>query len=205
MQERLEHYGLRTVEQALGYDLPTLTRLFGACSAEWLYDRIRGLDPTPIEPRADARSISRDETFQHDILDDVALETELLGLVVRAAGDLRGQALRARTITVRIRDADFTTRQASRTLSEPIESDRAIFQVARPLLRKLRTARRTGARLLGVTVSNLTAANGPTQMSLLEPRDQLESDRDRDLAIAVDRVRARFGDASVRPGRIFGS
>jgi DNA polymerase-4 len=202
MQERLQHYGLHTVQQALGYDLDTLSRLFGASWAEWLYDRIRGIDPARIEPHADAKSISRDETFAHDLHDDESLETELLHLVLRAAGDLRGEALRARTITVRIRDADFTTRQASRTLHEPIESDRAIYAVARPLLAKLRKARRTGARLLGVNVSRLTAGQGPTQLSLLGPLDELESERDRTLAHALDRLRARFGHDSVLPGRV---
>jgi DNA polymerase-4 len=204
MAERLQHYGMHTVEHALGYDRATLRQLFGESQGAWLYDRIRGVDSAGVEARgAGAKSISRDETFAKDINDDEELLRELLALVVRAAGDLRGDSLRARTVTVRIRDGDFTTRQASRTLPRAIESDRAIYGVARTLFAKLRAARRTGARLLGVAVSNLTADDGPTQLAFFEENsDTLETERDRKLARTVDELRARFGSDIILPGNI---
>jgi hypothetical protein len=106
-------------------------------------------------------------------------------------------------VTVRLRDGDFTTRQASRTLPRAIESDRAIYTVARALLAKLRAARRTGARLLGVAVSNLTAGEGPAQLAFFEDSSEvLETERDRKLAKTVDELRARFGSKIIRPGNI---
>ena len=63
---------------------------------------------------------------------------ELAGSV---AGTLRGKGLRARTVTVKLRDGDFNTRQHSRTLSEGVQSDGAVYAVARQLLQELLRAR----------------------------------------------------------------
>jgi DNA polymerase-4 len=127
----------------------------------------------------------------------------LLHLVVRAGRDLREEGWRARTVSVRIRDGDFTNRQASRTVNAPVESDRAIFGLALKLLGRLRNTRRVGARLLSVSLSNLTAADGPAQLALfVDPADQLETDRDRRVAKVMDDVRGRFGSNAILPGRI---
>jgi DNA polymerase IV len=154
-----------------------------------------------VAERDEARSISRDETFDTDLDDDLLLEGELTELVSRAGADLRGDALSARTITVRVRDADFRTRQASRTVDEPLASDRALFTVARALLQKLRTARRVPARLLGVGLSNFTAPVAK-QLALFDaPRVPLETEKDRELSRALDAVRARFGRDAIAAGR----
>ena len=81
-----------------------------------MYERVRGIDCSEVESHGDAKSISRDETFPADIDNDDELERELLALVTRAAADLRGDGLTARTITVRMRDFDFkTARPAGRS------------------------------------------------------------------------------------------
>jgi DNA polymerase-4 len=200
-QERLATLGMRTVPDVLQYDVPTLTQWLGTREAEWLYNRVRGIDHSTVESHGDAKSISRDETFSMDIADDAGLERELLALVTRAAADLRADGLTARTVTVRIRDRDFKTRQASRTLDTAVISDRVILEVARLLLVKLRKARRVPARLLGVKLSSLSADAEADQLNLFEERDARlrETDRDRVLARAIDRVRAKFGDRGIFP------
>jgi DNA polymerase-4 len=203
-QERLAKLGIRTVPDVLQYDLATLTRWLGTREAPWLFDRVRGIDHSEIEPHGEAKSISRDETFAADIESDDELTRELLALVTRAATDLRGDGLTARTITVRIRDHDFKTRQASRTLDAPVISDRVILEVAHVLLAKLRKARRVPARLIGVALSSLSADSTADQLTLFEWRDVAfaETDRDRVLARTVDKVRARFGDQGILPARL---
>lgn len=202
-QERLAALGMRTVPDVLQYDLPTLTRWLGEREAAWLYDRVRGIDHSEVETGGEAKSISRDETFPADINNDDELARELLALVTRAAADLRGDGLTARTITVRIRDHDFRTRQAGRTLDAPVISDRIILEVAHALLARLREARRVPARLLGVGLSSLTVDATADQLALFERRDKLvESDRDRTLARTVDQVRAKFGDKGILPARL---
>jgi DNA polymerase-4 len=198
---RLAERGLRRVEDVLALDRAALRRLVGERDAEWLAARARGIDEAEVAERDVAKSISRDETFDADIGDDLLLEGELTELVDRAGAELRSEGLVARTVTVRIRDADFTTRQASRTLDESLASDRALFVVARELLHKLRGARRVPARLLGVGLSNFTSP-AARQLALFDPPPApLETPKDREVARAVDAVRARFGRTAIAPGR----
>lgn len=201
-QERLGRLGMRSVHDALHHDLPTMQQWFGERTGAWLHNRIRGADRTPVEPRAQAKSISRDETFASDLSEDADLMRELLRLVDRATGDLRKHRWAARTISVKIRDHDFTTRQKSRTLPEPLMSDRSVVAVAKELLARLRTARRVPARLLSVSLSKLCEQDEVDQLTLFDlPEDEVgESQRDRALSRAVDEVREKFGRDAVGRG-----
>ena len=203
-QERLAKLGMRRVTDVLPYDVATLSQWLGAREGEWLHTRVRGMDAREVESHGDAKSISRDETFAADIASDDELERELLALTTRAASDLRADGLTARTITVRLRDFDFKTRSASRTLDAPVISDRVILEVGRQLLAKLRDKRRVPARLIGVALSSLATDSTADQMTLFELGDErtAETDRDRVLARTVDRVRAKFGDRGILPARL---
>jgi DNA polymerase-4 len=196
-QERLARLGWETVAHVVALDRAALSRNLGEREGAWLYDRVRGIDPTPVRPRGRPKSVSRDETFARDISDPSALERELLRLVDRAAGDLRDAGLAARTITVRLRDYDWVTRQASRTVPHPLTSDRAIAPIARALFARLRSERRVAARLISVALSQFDSAD---QLDLLEGTERLERPRDRDLARAVDAVRERYGRDAITPG-----
>jgi DNA polymerase-4 len=201
-QERLARLGMRKVTDVLQYDAATLAQWLGEREAEWLYARVRGIDASEVAADVgEAKSIHRDETFPTDINDDNELARELLALVTRAAADLRGDGLTVRTITVRIRDRDFKTRQASRTLDAPVISDRVILEVSRRLLSRLRQARRVPARLLGVGLSSLAVDATVDQLTLFQRRDSevSETDRDRVIARTIDQVRAKFGDKGIFP------
>jgi DNA polymerase IV len=195
----LARFGVVTIPDGLALPESQVNALLGERRGAWLYRRMRGIDDTPVALHDAARSISRDETFARDLNDDGDIARELRVLVRRLGSDLRGDGLGARTITVRIRDADFRTRQASRTLDHPVETDRGIYAAARPLLARLRAERRTGARLVGVAASNLVSAGGG-QYALFEAGDVLETERDRRLAQATDALRARYGRDAISPG-----
>jgi DNA polymerase-4 len=201
-QERLARLGMRTVPDVLQYDRRTLAQWLSEREAAWLWDRIHGVDSAHVESHLEAKSISRDETFPMDINDDAELRKELLALLTRAAADLRADGLAARTIRVKIRDHDFRTRQASRTLDRPVIADRVLLSVAHGLLQRLRTARRVPARLLGVALSSLGTDSTADQLTLFEARDGrfIETEIDRSVARVVDRVRAKFGDKGILPG-----
>jgi DNA polymerase-4 len=201
-QERLARFGLRTVRDVVPHDRETLVGWLGEREGTWLHERARGIDRAPVEANREVKSVSRDETFATDLDDDGALAAKLLALADRASADVREAGLIARTVTVKLRDADFTTRQASRTLADAVQSDRAVYAVARELLTRLRAARRVPARLLGVALSQLVRAGGEGQLSLLEsPGKDVETDRDRVISRVIDEVRERFGpDALGRGG-----
>ncbi len=197
-QARLAAHGLITVADALRHDLEALGTWMSKREAQWLWSRIHGTDNVDVFHRAMNRGISRDETFSKDLTEDGDIERELLRLVTRAAADMRGDGLTARTVAVRLRDWDFKTRGAQRTLPEPVVSDRVILRVAHELLAKLRNARRVPARLVGVRLSGLKPAVAADQLELATTGE--ETERDRGLTRAIDRVRGKFGPKSIVPG-----
>jgi len=195
---RLERAGLRTVNDVLEHPPSELIRWFGDREGQWLYDRVRGIDGALVEGHGEQKSMSREETFSADISDDAVLERELFALVARVASDLRSGLLSARTIRVKIKDADFTIRQAGRTLTEAVVSDRVIYGVARELLHTLRSRRRTAARLIGIALSSLATNPEPPQLALFDDRAaSLETERDRAVARTVDSVRRKFGQDAI--------
>ena len=203
-QDRLRALGLVMVPDVLDADPATIRRYLGDKLAEWITRKARGIASHSLHGRDQQKAMSREDTFDRDISDDAQLEIELQRLVVRVVADLRGDGLTAKTVTVKLRDNDFTTRNASRTLDSPISTERAVFTTARMLLRKLRATRRMPVRLLGVALSQLDDNDLAEQLMLL-PGDTpatTETPRDRALAQAMDRVRARFGAGAVQPASL---
>jgi DNA polymerase-4 len=195
-QERLAAHGLVTVDDVLKHDAAALRRWMSEREASWLWNRVHGRDEGGVAHRERNRGISRDETFGKDLDADEDIERELLMLVTRAAADMRGDGLAARTVAVRLRDFDFTTRSAQRTVPDPVVSDRVILRLAHALLAALRKARRVPARLVGVRLSGLVAAQETEQLALLTTT---ETERDRELARAIDRVRGKYGPKAIGP------
>jgi DNA polymerase-4 len=201
LQEKLRSLGMVRVEDVLPHERATLSRWLGRRPAEWLWARVRGIHHTAVEPRTSARQMSRETTFDRDIRETQRLEVVLRSLATKVAHDMRGERLGARTISVKLRDADFTTRHASRTVPEAVESDRAIADIAVSLLQKLRSQRRVAARLVGVALGNFVAARDAEQLGLFAPPPAaIERTEDREVSRAVDRVRERFGDAAISFG-----
>ncbi len=201
-QDRLAERGLHTVCDALPHDVAVLQGWFGKRTGGWLYDRIRGVDSGHIEGRPRSKSMSHEETFIEDIESDEALGRELLRLALRVAADVRRCGYRTRTVTVKIRDWDFNTRQASETLSEPVSADRPVLETAQGLLKRLRRKRRVPARLLGVALSQLVREQAPVQLSMFDQpiAPATETEKDRAITHVVDDINAKFGRQGIRRG-----
>ena len=208
--ESLSRLGLESVTDAQAWSRDDLMTRIGERAGAWLYRRVRGVDESIVAPRDGQKQVSREETFARDLHDDALIDRELLRLAVRVSADLRHQSLHARTVTVKLRDADFRTRSAQRTLRWPIESERSVVRTAHALLRQLRSKRRVGVRLLGIALSHFD--DGPpesAQLGLFEvpraPLDEpVESARDRALTRALDRIRGRYGADSILPAQLIG-
>lgn len=200
LAETLQRRGLRTVADALPYERDALRAWLGESRGPWLYDRIRGVDPTPIRAERETRSVSHEHTFTEDVRELADLEARLLRLAGELAAEVRRKGLRARTIRVYLRDRDFQDRQLNHTSDEAIESDRAVHRAALPLLRELWSRRSIGVRLLGVGVSNFMGPDEIEQLRLIDTAPARETEQDRSLSRAADELRARFGSAALRPG-----
>lgn len=202
-QARLAALGMRTVTDVLPWERAALRTRFGEHGGDWLYRRVRGVDERAVTPREPRKQMSRERTFSKDIADDRALRRKLDGVARLVAADLRKEGLKAHTVAVKLRDADFSTRTSVRTLPSGVESDRVIVEVARALFDKLRRARRKPARLIGIALGGFGRDDGDEQLTLLppEPSDApVELEKDRRLSRAVDNVRHRFGDGSIHVG-----
>ncbi|MFN0099680.1 MAG: DNA polymerase IV [Gemmatimonadaceae bacterium] len=202
LQERLKALGMTRVDDVLPHDRASLSRWLGRRPAEWLWHRVRGVHHAKVEPRAAAKQMSKETTFLRDVDDSAAIGAVLRSLVAKVAHEMRGDRIGARTVTVKLKDADFTTRLASRTVEEPIESDRAIADIAVGLLQKLRAARRAPARLVGVSLGNFRPARDAEQLGLFGAPAAVERAQDRAVSRAMDRVRERFGSEAIRTGSV---
>lgn len=210
LSAKLQSIGLVTVAEAQSWSREMLDARVGEHTGGALWRRVRGIDESVVSGRDAQKQVSRETTFGRDLHEDDVVERELLRLAVRVATDLRKQALVARTITVKLRDSDFRTRSAQRTLVHPIESEQSVVRAARTLLRALRKRRRVGVRLLGIALSHfgddtpLAPQLGlfPTPAAATPPDEPVEGDRDRALTRALDRIRDRYGQASIIPARL---
>ena len=202
LAQALKDRGLVTVKDGLAVEETWLESWLGRDRARWLRNRMRGIDASGVDVSDPRKSISSERTFHEDIDDTAELEERLLKLTVSVAAQLRKQELRARTLTVKLKDRDFTVRQRSFTFPDAVEADSVLFPHARDLLHDLRRARRIGARLIGVGLSNLVDRDMPAQMGLFPDAPHAETEKDRTLHRTVDQLRERFGHQAVLPGRI---
>lgn len=198
-EERLIALGLRTVADIAHTPVETLRRAMGEASGQALHDLAWARDPRRVEPVQRERSIGHDETFGTDVDDPAVIHRTLLKLADRAAARLRKHGLVGRTVTIRVRFADFTTITRSKTLSQPTDVSRDLYDTARGLYDAL-GLQRARLRLVGVRVEGLTdAETTPVQVRLDEPEHSW-----RDADRAVDRASARFGAGAVRPASLIG-
>ncbi|MBN1420029.1 MAG: DNA polymerase IV [Planctomycetes bacterium] len=196
--ERLARAGWRTIGDIQAAGEERLARILGREAARWLHPLALGIDDRPVVAEAgDPKSIGHETTFASFLSDPEAIETALLDLAEEVGRRLRGEGMKARTVTLKVRDETFRTRTRARTLAEPTDIGLEIFRAARDLLRQRVALGGHRVRLLGVTASRL---EGGSWMQLALLPDGRE--RQADLARAVDRIKDRLGEGAIRPARL---
>ncbi len=193
--EVLERLGLRTIEDIAKLPRATLIRALGEANGASLYELAWGRDYRDVTPEEPDRSISAAETFPQDLDNPEEILTEFLRLTERATARLRDRDLFAKTISIKVRFADFSTINRSKTLPLPIDSTHDVYDVVKGLYQALRIER-ARLRLVGVSLENLSQG-APHQMMLGEREVGW-----RQAEGAMDQARARFGKGSVRPVRL---
>ncbi|SMC55001.1 DNA polymerase IV [Janibacter indicus] len=196
-EEALSRLGLRTVADIAHTPRQTLVRALGEATGSHLHDLAWGRDPRSVEPVRRERSIGNERTFDHDVDDPDVVHRTLLALSDKVASRLRSADLVGRTVSIKVRFADFTTISRSRSLRDATDVSRDIAALARELYDAL-GLQRARVRLVGVRVEQLSEASStPVQVALDEPEHGW-----RDADRAVDRASARFGAGSVRPASL---
>jgi DNA polymerase IV len=194
---RLGRFGVRTVGDLANLPEATLVSALGSANGQHLRALAWAKDDRAVEPGRAAKSIGHEETFARDRHDAADLHREVVRQADAVAARLRRHGSVGRTITLKVRFGDFRTITRSRTERLPLRAGTAIARIAGELLDGVDVSE--GVRLLGVSVSNLTADDGD-QLSL----DDLQGAGWDDVSSAVDEVRERFGDDAVGPATALG-
>jgi DNA polymerase-4 len=191
----LARLGLRTVGDIAHAPLATLQHDLGPAVGTHLAALAWGRDERAVVPHAPDKSIGAEETFSTDIGDPEVIRRELLRLSERTARALRDAGCVARTVTVKLRLANFTTITRSRTLPEPTDVTRKIYATACALHAGSGLDRDARLRLVGVRVTGLGPASAAaTQLAFGDrPTGWREAEQ------AMDRIARRFGTGAVRP------
>ena len=161
--EQLRRRGLVRVEDAIRVERAWLRAWLGEGRGDWLYERMRGIDSSAVLAREPRKSVSSERTFARDLKGDRTVERELLRLCVSATAALRRADLRTRTVTVKLRDSDFTTRQSGHFPARPgRDRPRRVRGRAPPAARAPATTPHAGAVAGGGSVrTHRTGHAGP--------------------------------------------
>ena len=198
-EEQLRRIGLDTVGELADAPLERLVRSLGRAHGAHLHDLAWGRDPRAVTPGTAEKSIGNEVTFDADIDDVVALRARLLRLSDQVASRLRAAGQRARTVSIKVRFADFRTVTRSRTLAAPTDIGADVYEAARALFDALVVVPEP-IRLVGVRAEGLVGEGAVAEQLVL---GQPETGR-REAEVAVDELRARYGSDAVRPARLLG-
>lgn len=196
--QRWSELGLVTVHQVQEMDERALEQLIGP-DARQLKLRARGQGGTTLRPARLPKSVSRETTLSRDLRDPLELEEILALLTARVGAQLRDEQILAKAVTMKLRHDDFRTVTRRRTLETATDLDAEIYLAARELFRSAFAEvrrRDRGVRLIGVAATNLGTA---AEEDLFEPAGRK---RLRQLTVAVDKVRGKFGFDAVTPGSV---
>ncbi len=184
----LQQMGVRTIKILSEIPLPMMQNLLGKNGID-LSRKANGIDPSPIIPYSEQKSMGTEETFHQDTIDMNFLNAELIRMTEKLTFQLRKQERLTGCVTVKLRYANFDTVSKQMVISYTA-SDAVLLKKVKELFGKL-FDRRMLVRLIGVRFSHLV--QGSQQINLFE--DTEEAVR---LYQAMDAMRARFGDEAIK-------
>jgi DNA polymerase IV len=191
----LEKIGIETIEQLRHTTLNSLSMILGN-QAETILKLANGIDSRDVETAHEAKSISAEETFSKDIQDKDTLLGVLLHQVENVSLRLRSEKFEARTITLKIRYADFRTLTRSSTFEEPTNTTNRLWQEAQAVFNKWYKSSAEPLRLLGFGTSNLVQ-QGTGQKSLFSDP---EEEKQKTIDEVCDKIRGKFGEDILKRG-----
>ncbi|MFC5816436.1 DNA polymerase IV [Nonomuraea harbinensis] len=196
-EQALVRLGIRTVGDLARVPVATLQRELGPSAGGHLAALAWGRDERQVSPHVPDKSIGNEETFAADVDDPEIIKRELLRLSERVAARMRKGGHVGRTVSVKLRRADFSTITRSRTLPEPTDVAQEIFATACELYHAA-GLERVRLRLVGVRMENLRPADSASRQLTLGERETGW----REAEQAMDRAIRRFGPDAVLPASL---
>ncbi|MFF1572847.1 DNA polymerase IV [Leifsonia sp. NPDC058292] len=194
-QASLERMGLRTVADLADTPLHVLQRAVGEASGRKLHELANGRDSRSVTVSTREKSVGHEVTFESDVDDPDRLRRELLRLSNQVGARLRANGLIGRTVALKLRFSDFRTIARSRTLAEPTNVGRRIFEEVWQVYEGLDLGR-TPIRLIGVRLEQLTESGGDSLALWDQDEEWRETER------TLDAVSARFGRGVIGPASL---
>lgn len=189
---RLESLGIRTVGQLAEKPADWLSANLGENGEAWRQLAL-GIDTRPVVPDRAAKSIGAQDTFEEDLTDRATLKLHLHGQALRVGHRLRRAGLKARTVQLSVKYADFSHLTRQRTLGEPTDDGQTLYREACGLLDALELKQRV--RLTGVSAHELVDHAPAAQLGLFDgPPKPSRTDK---LNQALDRISQKFGSRAV--------
>ncbi len=196
-QAALERMGMRSVADLADAPLSVLQKAVGVASGRRLHELANGRDARSVVTESREKSIGHENTFAVDVVDDDVLRREMLRLSGRVGERLRSHGMVGRTVAIKVRFSDFRTITRSRTLADPTNVGRRLFEEAWDIFAGLQLdLRQTPIRLIGVRAEQLLDASGDA-LALWDPDEEW-----RDTERALDAVSARFGRGAIGPASL---
>jgi DNA polymerase-4 len=190
----LESYGVYVVGQVLDFPLAFWVQKLGKSGAG-LYEKAQGIDLSEVESEGEAKSIGAENTLPEDTDDLEELKKWLLAQCERVGRELRTKGYKGKTITLKIKFADFKQITRSYTLLPATQSTELIYSIILKLLSELKI--QSQVRLTGVAVANFAPAM--VQRSLFPNPLLIRQER---LDNALDNIQKKFGYKAIRRGRL---
>ncbi|MFH1578479.1 MAG: DNA polymerase IV [Candidatus Omnitrophota bacterium] len=186
----LNAMGIKTIGDLAKQDAKELTAIFGR-NGFYFWKLANGIDERAIETSNEAKSISKEITFDEDTSDRQKIESALLSLCEKVSDRLRLEGLKAKTISLKIRLEGFHTYTRSVTIYKATNFVNVIYREVKMLYANFKGSGKR-IRLLGVKVLNLIPASFPD--SLFKDDTERESEK---LHKAVDKIRGKFGGKAI--------
>ncbi|MGV9375099.1 DNA polymerase IV [Nonomuraea sp. NPDC003707] len=196
-EQSLVRLGIRTVGDLARVPPATLQRELGQAVGGHLAALAWGRDERAVSAHVPDKSIGNEETFAADVDDPEVIKRELLRLSERVAARMRKGGHVGRTVSVKLRRADFTTINRSRTLREPTDVAQVIYATACELF-EAAGLQRVRLRLVGVRMENLRPAGEATHQLGIGERETGW----REAEQAMDKAIRRFGPDAVLPASL---
>ncbi len=194
LKKQLAAAGIHHIRDLWGYDEPELVARYGAMGRR-LHRFSRGQDNRKVDPNAPTKSISSETTFNHDISQINKLKEILWPLCETVSRRLKKAELAGKTVTLKLKTAEFRQISRSRKLTAPTQMAEELYRAALPLLQAECDGRYF--RLIGVGTQDLCAAEWADPPDLLDP----DKTRRRQVELAMDAVRDRLGRNAITKGR----
>jgi DNA polymerase-4 len=186
---------MHTIGDLATTPIGALKSALGDAAGAKLHDLAWGRDPRAVQPGAEEKSVGHEETFETDVTDPRLVKRELLRLSGMVAVRLRKAGLLGRTVVIKLRFGNFETITRSRTLAEPTDSGRRIYEEAASLY-EASGKLSANIRLVGVRAEQLVD-EASAQLGLWDSDEVW-----REAEEAIDAVSAKFGRGAVRPASL---